>query len=78
MLASNRKIVRMTEKRLSELSEKDLFKQAKIDIGWGQTEAGTLTDFYGSFDEQDRAVVAVEIDENLTFFLPPNSKIFVA
>lgn len=65
----------MSEKRLAELQESDLNKVVTIDIGWEQKESGKLTDFYGSFDEEERAVVAVELDENLTFFLPPNAKI---
>jgi hypothetical protein len=67
----------MEEKRLFDLEMSHLQKHVTIDIGWDQTESGTLTDFYGSFDEDDNAVVAVELDENLTFFLPPNSKVFV-
>lgn len=67
----------MEQKRLFDLEMIHLQRQVTIDIGWDQTESGTLTDFYGSFDEEDNAVIAVELDENLTFFLPPNSKIFV-
>jgi hypothetical protein len=62
-------------KRLSQLDESDLNKLVGIDIGFSQIEKGKLTDFYGSMDENDRAIVAVEIDNNLTFFMPPNGKI---
>jgi hypothetical protein len=67
----------MTEKKLSDLTIKDLGKVIGIDIGWEQIEKGKLTDFYGSMDDELNAIVAVEIDENLTFFLPPDSKIFI-
>lgn len=48
-----------------------------IDIGWQQIEKGKLTDFYGSMDEELNAIVAVEIDDNLTFFLEPNAIIYI-
>jgi hypothetical protein len=67
----------MTEKKLSDLTIKDLGKVIGIDIGWEQVEKGKLTDFYGSMDDELNAIVAVEIDENLTFFLPPDSKIYI-
>jgi hypothetical protein len=62
-------------KRLSQLSESDLNQLVGVDIGFSQIEKGKLTDFYGSFDEDNKAIVAVEIDNNLTFFMPPNAKI---
>ena len=68
----------MIEKRLSQLTESDLNKTVGIDIGFQQIEKGVLTDFYGSLDGEENAVVAVEIDDNLTFFLAPNSKILIA
>jgi hypothetical protein len=68
----------MVEKRLSQLTEADLNKVVGIDIGFQQIEKGVLTDFYGSLDSEENAVVAVEIDNNLTFFLASNSKILVA
>jgi predicted TIM-barrel fold metal-dependent hydrolase len=67
----------MEEKRLSELTQHDLNKTVGIDIGWQQIEKGKLTDFYGSLDEDENAIVAVQIDDNLTFFLAPNSTIFI-
>jgi len=67
----------MEEKRLSQLNKYDLDKTVGIDIGWQQIEKGKLTDFYGSLDGDNNAVVAVELDGNLTFFLAPNSTIFI-
>ena len=67
----------MEEKRLSQLNQHDLNKTVGIDIGWQQIEKGKLTDFYGSLDEENNAIIAVEIDGNLTFFLAPNSTIFI-
>lgn len=64
-------------KRLAQLTESDLGKRVGIDIGFSQIERGRLTDFYGSFDEDNNAIVAVEIDENLTFFMPPNGLIYI-
>jgi hypothetical protein len=65
------------QKRLSQLVESDLGKIVGVDIGFSQIEKGRLTDFYGSFDEENKAIVAVEIDENLTFFMPPNGIIYI-
>jgi hypothetical protein len=62
-------------KRLSQLTDADLNQLVGVDIGFSQIEKGKLTDFYGSMDEYDKAIVAVEIDNNLTFFMPPNAKI---
>lgn len=66
------------QKRLSQLTENDLGKVVGIDIGFSQIEKGKLTDFYGSFDEDNNAIVAVEIDDNLTFFMPPNGIIYIS
>ena len=66
------------QKKLSQLEDADLNKRVAISIGFSQVEKGVLTDFYGSLDEDDRAIVAVELDKNLTFFLPPNARIEVA
>ena len=63
------------EKRLSQLEDADLNKKVGISIGFDQIETGILTDYYGSMNEDSKAIVAVEIDKNLTFFLPPNAKI---
>lgn len=68
----------LPQKRLSQLTEQDLGKTVGIDIGFSQIEKGRLTDFYGSFDEENKAIVAVEVDENLTFFLPPNGIIYIS
>jgi hypothetical protein len=46
-----------------------------VDIGFDQTESGILTDFYGAMDSDTHAVIAVELDDNLTFYLSPNSEI---
>jgi hypothetical protein len=62
-------------KKLSQLDDTDLNKKVSIAIGFDQTEIGVLTDYYGSLGEDERAIVAVELDRNLTFFLPPNAKI---
>ena len=67
----------MQKKHLAQLTEADLGKLVGIDIGWQQIEKGKLTDFYGSMDEELNAIVAVEIDDNLTFFLPPDGSIFI-
>ena len=66
------------QKKLAQLEDADLNKRVAISIGFSQVEKGVLTDFYGSLDEDDRAIVAVELDQNLTFFLPPNARIEVA
>lgn len=66
------------QKKLAQLEDADLNKRVAISIGFSQVEKGVLTDFYGSLDEDDRAIVAVELDKNLTFFLPPNARIEVA
>jgi hypothetical protein len=65
------------KKRLADLTNADLGRKVGVDIGWQQIEKGTLTDYYGSMDEDLNAIVAVELDGNLTFFLPPNSSIFI-
>jgi hypothetical protein len=65
------------KKHLTDLTEADLGKMVGIDIGWQQIEKGKLTDFYGSMDEELNAIVAVEIDDNLTFFLEPNAIIYI-
>jgi hypothetical protein len=67
----------MEQKRLSQLSEQDLNRVVGVDIGFQQIEKGKLTDFYGSLDEDNNAIVAVELDENLTFFLPPNGMLII-
>jgi len=65
------------KKRLAELTPNDIGRDVGIDIGWQQIEKGKLTDYYGSMDEELNAIVAVELDSNLTFFLPPNSSVFI-
>ena len=65
----------MQEKFLNQLQESDLGRKAGIDIGFDQIESGILTDFYGAMDSDTHAVIAVENDNNLTFFMSPNSKI---
>lgn len=67
----------MQVKRLSELHESDLNRKVSVDIGFDQTESGLLTDFYGAMDSDTHAVIAVEFDNNLTFYLSPNSEIKV-
>lgn len=65
----------MRVKRLSELHSSDLNHRISVDIGFDQTESGILTDFYGAMDSDTHAVIAVELDDNLTFYLSPNSEI---
>lgn len=65
----------MQVKRLSELHNSDLNHRVSVDIGFDQSESGILTDFYGAMDSDTHAVIAVEFDENLTFYLAPNSEI---
>jgi hypothetical protein len=65
----------MQIKRVSELSQDDLNHKVSIDIVFDQKESGILTDFYGAMDSDTHAVIAVELDENLTFYLSPNSEI---
>jgi hypothetical protein len=65
----------MRVKRLSELNSSDLNHKISVDIGFEQTESGILTDFYGAMDSDTHAVIAVEFDGNLTFYLSPNSQI---
>jgi hypothetical protein len=77
MLKSKLENYLMRVKQLSELTEKDLNHRVSIDIGFDQTESGTLTDFYGAMDSDTHAVIAVEFDNNLTFYLPPKSQIQV-
>jgi len=60
---------------LSELHSSDLNHRISVDIGFDQTESGILTDFYGAMDSDTHAVIAVELDDNLTFYLSPNSEI---
>lgn len=67
----------MRVKRLSELHSSDLNHRISVDIGFDQTESGILTDFYGAMDSDTHAVIAVEFDNNLTFYLSPNSEIKV-
>lgn len=67
----------MQVKRLSELHESDLNRKVSVNIGFDQTESGLLTDFYGAMDSDTHAVIAVEFDNNLTFYLSPNSEIKV-
>ena len=62
-------------KRLSELVEHDLYRSVKVSLGFEQVETGILTDFYGSLDNDNRAVIAIELDEQITFFLAPNTLI---
>jgi len=62
-------------KRLSELSQSDLNHRVSVGIGFGQKESGTLTDFYGAMDSDTHAVIGVEFDGNLTFYLSPNTEI---
>lgn len=63
------------KKRLMQLQDSDLQRQVSIPIGFGQTESGVLTDYYGSIDEESHAFIAVELDKNLIFFLQPNTQI---
>lgn len=65
----------MRVKRLSELSDSDLNHRVSVGIGFGQKESGILTDFYGAMDSDTHAVIAVEFDNNLTFYLSPHSEI---
>lgn len=65
----------MKVKRLSELSNADIGHKVAIDIGFGQKESGTLTDFYGAMDSDTHAVIALELDNNLTFYLSPNTQV---
>ena len=60
---------------MSELHSSDLNHRISVDIGFDQTESGILTDFYGAMDSDTHAVIAVELDDNLTFYLSPNSEI---
>ena len=65
----------MRVKRLDELTSDDLNHRVSIDIGFDQKESGILTDFYGAMDSDTHAVIAVEMDNNLTFYLSPRSQI---
>jgi hypothetical protein len=65
----------MRVKRLNELSDSDLNHRVSVSIGFDQKESGILTDFYGAMDSDTHAVIAVEFDTALTFYLPPNSQI---
>lgn len=77
IISNHRYMATQIQKRLFELTEQDLGKVVGIDIGFSQIEKGKLTDFYGSFDEDNNAIIAVEIDENLTYFMPPNGLIYL-
>lgn len=68
----------MLTKRLSDLTSDDLNHRVSVFIGFGQRESGILTDFYGAMDSETHAVIAVELDNDLTFFLHPHSVIDVA
>lgn len=65
----------MQVKRLDELITSDLNRKVAIDIGFDQKESGILTDFYGAMDSETHAVIALEIDSNLTFYLPPHARV---
>lgn len=69
----------MTTKRIKNLERADLDKRVTVNLGYhNETESGRLTDFYGGMDIDDNAVIAIELDDNLTFFLPPNSQIEIS
>lgn len=65
----------MAVKRLSELTPDDLNHRVSVSIGFDQKESGILTDFYGAMDSDTHAVIAVEFDNNLTFYLSPSWEI---
>lgn len=67
----------MKVKRLSELTSDDINHRVSVGIGFDQKESGILTDFYGAMDSDTHAVIAIEFDNNLTFYLSPNSTIEV-
>lgn len=62
-------------KRLNELTQDDLDKRITVPTVYDQKESGILTDFYGAMDSDTHAVVAVELDNALTFYLTPNSRV---
>jgi len=62
-------------KRLNELSSEDLNHRVSVSIGFGQKESGILTDVYGAMDSDTHAVIALELDNNLTFYLPPHTEV---
>jgi hypothetical protein len=65
----------MEIKRISELTASDLNRKVTLDIGFDQKESGILTDFYGAMDSETHAVIAIEFDHNLTFYLSPSSEV---
>ncbi len=65
----------MKMKRLNDLTQADLNKRVTVGTVYDQKESGILTDFYGAMDSDTHAVIAIEFDNALTFYLPPNSQI---
>ena len=56
--------------RLEDLREKHLGKQGKVDIGFGETAHGKITDFYGIIDEGSTdAKVLIEFDNHEYYIL---------
>jgi len=67
----------MRVKHLSELTRDDLNKQVEVFIGFQQKEAGILTDFFGSLTIDDEAQIAVELNNDVIYFLDENARISI-
>lgn len=67
----------MRVKHLSELTKDDLNKQVEVFIGFQQKESGTLTDFFGSLTIDDEVEIAVELNNDVIYFLDENAKISI-
>lgn len=56
--------------RLEDLREKHLGKRGSVDIGFGETASGRITDFYGILeDNKEDAKVLIEFDDKEYYIL---------
>lgn len=64
--------------RLEDLQEKHLGKQGKVDIGFGETAHGKITDFYGIIDEESEdAKVLIEFNDHEFYILDAETLIHI-